>query len=54
MFPNSILKKINKSLFSIKETKISQELEMKLFELFKDDILLLEQMLNIDLNSWKR
>ena len=54
MFPNSILKKINKSLFSIKETNISQELEMKLFELFKEDILLLEQMLNIDLNSWKR
>ena len=54
MFPNSILKKINKSLVSIKETNISPELEMKLFELFKDDILLLEQMLNIDLNSWKR
>jgi len=53
-FPNSILKAINKSFFNKQETKISEEIEMKLYDLFHEDILLLEQMLGIDLNSWKR
>ena len=53
-FPNSILKAINKSFFNKQETKISEEIEMKLYDLFHEDILLLEQMLEIDLNSWKR
>lgn len=52
--PNSILKVINKSFFNKQETKISEEIEMKLYDLFYEDILLLEQMLGIDLNSWKR
>ena len=53
-FPNSMLKAINKSFFNKQETKISEEIEMKLYDLFHEDILLLEQMLEIDLNSWKR
>ena len=53
-FPNSILKAINKSFFNKQETMISEEIEMKLYDLFHEDILLLEQMLEIDLNSWKR
>jgi len=53
-FPNSMLKAINKFFFNKQETKISEEIEMKLYDLFHEDILLLEQMLEIDLNSWKR
>ena len=49
-----MLKAINKFFFNKQETKISEEIEMKLYDLFHEDILLLEQMLEIDLNSWKR
>ena len=49
-----MLKKINKSFFSKPEIRISKETEMKLYDLFHEDIMLLEQMLEIDLSSWKR
>lgn len=54
LLPNTMLKKINKSFFSKPEIRISKETEMKLYDLFHEDILLLEQMLEIDLSSWKR
>ena len=53
-FPKYLLDKINKSLFSEKEISISSELDLKLYELFYEDILLLEEMLEIDLSAWKR
>ena len=54
LLPITMLKKINKSFFSKPEIRISKETEMKLYDLFHEDILLLEQMLEIDLSSWKR
>lgn len=54
LFPNSILKKINELFFRKKEISMSKDLEMKLYDLFYEDILLLEEMLEIDLSSWKR
>ena len=54
LLPNTMLKKINKSFFSKPEIRISKETEMKLYDLFHEDILILEQMLEIDLSSWKR
>ena len=54
LFPNSILKKINEFFFRKKEISMSKDLEMKLYDLFYEDILLLEEMLEIDLSSWKR
>ena len=54
LFPNSILKKINELFFRKKEISMSKDLEVKLYELFYEDILLLEEMLEIDLSSWKR
>ena len=53
-FPKYLLDKINKSLFSDKKISISSELDLKLYELFYEDILLLEEMLEIDLSAWKR
>ena len=53
-FPKVLLDKINKLLFSEKEISISSELDLKLYELFYEDILLLEEMLEIDLSAWKR
>ena len=53
-FPKVLLDKINKSLFSDKKISISSELDLKLYELFYEDILLLEEMLEIDLSTWKR
>jgi len=54
LLPYSLLQKINNSFFTKKETKISKELEMRLYDLFINDILLLEQMLGIELKLWKR
>ena len=53
-FPKVLLDKINKLLFSEKKISISSELDLKLYELFYEDILLLEEMLEIDLSAWKR
>jgi len=54
LLPNSTLKKINELFFRKKEISMSKDLEMKLYDLFYEDILLLEEMLEIDLSSWKR
>ncbi len=53
-FPKVLLDKINKLIFNEKEISISSELDLKLYELFYEDILLLEEMLEIDLSAWKR
>tara|TARA_B110000240_G_scaffold198093_1_gene256344 strand:- start:1509 stop:2372 length:864 start_codon:yes stop_codon:yes gene_type:complete len=54
LFPNSIISYINKIFFNNKENSLSTRLEDKLYNLYSEDILLLEKMLKIDLSSWKR
>ena len=40
--------------FNKKEDRLFQRLEDELYNLYAEDILLLEKMLNLDLSSWKR
>ncbi|MBT7895734.1 MAG: sulfotransferase [Flavobacteriales bacterium] len=54
LFPNIIISYINKIFFNNKENSLSTRLEDKLYNLYSEDILLLEKMLKIDLSSWKR
>ena len=52
--PSSIINLINKKFFNNKEDRLFKRLEDQLYNLYVEDILLLEKMLNLDLSSWKR
>ena len=52
--PNFIIRFLNKKFFNQKPQRITEILENKLLDLYSEDILLLEKMLNLDLSSWKK
>jgi hypothetical protein len=49
-----IIASINELLFDQKLPNISVDVESQLYDLFKEDIVLLEKMLEINLSSWKK
>jgi hypothetical protein len=52
--PKKIIASINELLFDQKLPNISVDVESQLYDLFKEDIVLLEKMLEINLSSWKK
>ena len=52
--PKKIIASLNEILFDQKLRNISVDVEGQLYDLFKEDIVLLEKMLEINLSSWKK
>jgi hypothetical protein len=54
ILPVSLVDHLENKFFKSKEIVMSQDLESQLYDLYCDEILLLEKMLNVDLSLWKR
>ena len=52
--PKKIIASVNEILFDQKLPNLSVHVESQLYDLFKEDIVLLEKMLEINLSSWKK
>jgi hypothetical protein len=52
--PKKIIASVNEILFDQKLPNLSVDVESQLYDLFKEDIVLLEKMLDINLSSWKK
>ena len=52
--PKNIIASVNEILFNQKTPNLSVHVESQLYDLFKEDIVLLEKMLEINLSSWKK
>ena len=52
--PKKIIASVNEILFNQKTPNLSVHVESQLYDLFKEDIVLLEKMLEINLSSWKK
>jgi len=54
ILPVSLVDHLENKFFKSEEMVMSQDLESQLYDLYCDEILLLEKMLNVDLSLWKR
>ena len=54
ILPKKIIASVNEILFNQKTPNLSVHVESQLYNLFKEDIVLLEKMLEINLSSWKK
>ena len=52
--PKKIIALVNKILFNQNLPNVPVHVEIQLYDLFKEDIILLEKMLEINLSSWKK
>ena len=52
--PKKIIALVNKILFNQNLPNVPVHVEIQLYDLFKEDIILLEKMLDINLSSWKK
>ena len=52
--PKKIISLLEEILFDQKLPNVSANLENQLYDLFKEDVILLEKMLGINLSSWKK
>ena len=54
IFPASLLDYLESKFFKNEKLVMPQDLDRQLYDLYSDEILLLEKMLNLDLSLWKR
>jgi hypothetical protein len=52
--PNKLISLLDEIFFDQKLQNVSAHLENQLYDLFKQDVILLEKMLEINLSSWKK
>ena len=52
--PKKIISLLDEILFDQKLPNVPTNLENQLYDLFKEDVILLEKMLGINLSSWKK